>query len=167
MLDDLLLARRGTAYFSRVLGRLSDADLEEPSLVDGWRRRHVVAHVGYHARALARAVEELRTGSPAPSAEADEAREVEVDLGASLPAVALRHLHAHAAVHLDVEWRDLDADRWGDVLTLGDGRQVPVARTPRERAEVVWLGALRLGSGARAVDLPPEIAQRASTSFSA
>ena len=57
LLDALLQARRGTAFFARKLNELTDADLDGVSLLPGWTRRHVVAHVGYNARAIARLVE--------------------------------------------------------------------------------------------------------------
>ena len=40
-----------------------------------------------------------------------------------LPVVALRNLHAHAAVHLDVEWRDLGSDHWSDAVDTERGRR--------------------------------------------
>src|SRR5690606_34928742 len=61
--SDLLLARRGTAYFARKLNELADTDLDLPSLREGWSRRHLIAHIGYHARALAHAMEGARAGT--------------------------------------------------------------------------------------------------------
>src|SRR5690606_37166878 len=58
----LLLARRGQAYFSRKLNELRKDELDAPSLVPGWTRRHVVAQVGYNARALTRLTEWAATG---------------------------------------------------------------------------------------------------------
>ena len=55
-------ARRGTAYFARMLNGLSDADLDGPSAVPGSLRRVVVAHAGYHARALSEVVSRARQG---------------------------------------------------------------------------------------------------------
>jgi maleylpyruvate isomerase len=49
-------ARRGTAYFARLLNPLSDGDLDAPSAVQGFSRRHIVAHIGYHARVLSEIV---------------------------------------------------------------------------------------------------------------
>ncbi|MCK9795923.1 maleylpyruvate isomerase family mycothiol-dependent enzyme [Isoptericola sp. 4D.3] len=159
--DDLLLARRGTAFFSRKLGELTEAELSGPSRVPGWTRAHVVAHVGYHARALARVVEGVRTGVAAPMYPSARARDEELELGATLPAVALRHLHSHAAVHLDVEWRDLAPERWELTVALDDdGVAVPVAETPWRRAREVWLGALDLGTGAGVDDLPRAVTDR-------
>ena len=54
--EELLQARRGTAFFARKLNELTDAELDGDSLLPGWTRRHVTAHVGYNARAIARLV---------------------------------------------------------------------------------------------------------------
>ncbi|MCA8880851.1 MAG: maleylpyruvate isomerase N-terminal domain-containing protein [Rhodobacteraceae bacterium] len=154
---DLALARRGTAYFARLLNDLSDADLWFPSARTGWTRRHLIAHVGYHARALARVVEGARTGEPQPLYLSDAARAAEIALGATLPARALRHLVQHAAIHLNVEWRDLTDADWRKILPDGAGGTIAVARTPWLRAHEVWSAALDLGSGGRLRDVPSDL----------
>ena len=50
--ERLLIARRGTAYFAQRLAELSDDDFGGDTLLPGWSRRHLVAHVGYNAAAL-------------------------------------------------------------------------------------------------------------------
>jgi maleylpyruvate isomerase len=62
----LLTARRGTAFFARKLSELPYDDLDADSLLPGWSRRHVIAHVGYNARAVARLVEWASTGVETP-----------------------------------------------------------------------------------------------------
>jgi maleylpyruvate isomerase len=57
-----LIARRGTALFAQRLAELSDDDLEAGSLLDGWTRKHLVAHVGYNAAALCRLMDWAATG---------------------------------------------------------------------------------------------------------
>jgi maleylpyruvate isomerase len=66
LLDALLQARRGTAFFARKLNELPDAELDGATLLPGWTRRHVVAHVGYNARAIARLIEWAATGVETP-----------------------------------------------------------------------------------------------------
>ncbi|TNF19787.1 MAG: maleylpyruvate isomerase family mycothiol-dependent enzyme [Rhodobacteraceae bacterium] len=154
---DLLLARRGTAYFARKLRELSDDDLSAPSLRDGWSRRHLVAHAGYHARAMARLVEAVRTRAPQPAYPADKDRRDEIELGATLPARALRSLVYHATVHLDVEWRDLTDEGWDRALTLPDGTGITARDLPRLRAREVWHCAVDLGNGGRMSDIPPDL----------
>ena len=152
--DDLLLARRGAAYFARKLNELHDHELYAPSLVAGWNRAHIVAHAGYHARALARLVEWARTGVEQAMYPSAEARDAEIDLGATLPAGALRNLAHHAAIHLDVEWRDLPDAGWDAGLRTFDGRDITARDTPVIRAAEIWKAGVELGNGGRWSDVP-------------
>ncbi len=43
--ERLLIARRGTSYLSQRLAELTDDELDGPTLLDGWSRRHLVAHI--------------------------------------------------------------------------------------------------------------------------
>ncbi|MEB0015295.1 maleylpyruvate isomerase N-terminal domain-containing protein, partial [Glaciimonas sp. Cout2] len=61
LLAQLLLARRATAFFAHELNGLSNVDLDGDSLLPGWSRRHVVAHVAYNARGMVRLVTWART----------------------------------------------------------------------------------------------------------
>ncbi|TQL46975.1 maleylpyruvate isomerase [Homoserinimonas aerilata] len=156
----LLLARRGTAFFSRKLNELSDSELYEPSLLSGWTRAHLAAHVGYNARALTRLTEWAATGVETPMYSSPEQRNDEIQLGATLSARALRNLSDHAIVHLNVEWRDLPADAWGRQVRTAQGRIVPVSETVWMRTREVWLHAIDLGNGASVRDLPTEFVDR-------
>lgn len=161
--DLLLLARRGTAFFSRALNQLSDTDFDEPSLLPGWSRRHVAAHVGYNARALARLVEGARTGEAIAMYESPTARNSEIEVGATLPVVAIRNLCEHAAIHLNVEWRDLPAACWSNQVTTAQGRLVPVSETVWMRTREVWIHAVDLDNGAQYDDFPAELIDRLIT----
>lgn len=154
---ELALARRGTAYFARKLMELSDDELDAPSLLPGWSRRHLIAHVGYNARAVARLVEWARTGVETPMYASDSQRWDEIVLGSTLPARALRHLVEHAAVHLNVEWRDLDDAGWDALVVTAQGRTVPARETAWMRAKEVWVHAVDLASGGSFLDLPDEM----------
>ena len=114
---ELTWARRGTAYFARVLAQLPDSELDRPSLLPGWSRRHVIAHVGYNARALTRLLTWARTGVETPMYASPEQRAAEIESGATLPARALRSLFSHSEVHLNVAWRDLPDEAWDAVRT--------------------------------------------------
>jgi maleylpyruvate isomerase len=148
-------ARRGTAYFARLLNDLPDEALPAPSRVPGWTRAHVVAHVGYNARALARLVEWARTGLEMPMYESAEARATEIELGSTLPPRALRNLFNHAEVHLNVEWRDLTDHQWD--IVVGD---LAVRETPWTRAREIWLHAVDLDATGTFIDLPPDMLDR-------
>ena len=152
--DELATARLGTASFRRALDKVSDDELDGPSLLPGWCRRHLVAHVGYNARAVARLVDWAATGVETPMYSSPKARAEEIDLGATLTPEALRHLCEHAAIDLDVRWRDLPADRWEARVITAQGRDVPASETVWMRTREVWLHAVDLDSGARIDDVP-------------
>ncbi|WP_447925337.1 maleylpyruvate isomerase family mycothiol-dependent enzyme [Georgenia muralis] len=150
-------ARRGTAYFARKLNELSDDQLDEPSLLPGWSRRALVAHVGYNARALTRLTEWAASGVETPMYASPEQRNAEIERGSTLPARALRNLFAHSEVHLNVEWRDLRAQAWDAEVVTAQGRAVPARETAWMRAREVWVHAVDLDNGGSYLDLPPEM----------
>ena len=123
--DALLQARRGTAFFARKLNELTDAQLDGDSLLPGWSRRHLAAHIGYNARAIARLIEWAATGVETPMYSSPTARNQEIDFGATLSPIALRNLVDHAAIHLNVEWRDLPDEKWSNEVVTAQwlGRQ--------------------------------------------
>lgn len=156
----LLLARRGQAFFSRKLNELRDADFDGPSLLPGWSRRHVAVHVGLNARAICRLVSWAATGVEQPMYASPRERDEEIELGATLPVRAIRHLSDHAAVHLNVEWRDLPEIAWSAEVVTAQGRTVPVSETVWMRTREVWLHAVDLGNGADTEQFPDELADR-------
>lgn len=160
---DLLLARRGQAYFSRKLMELRDEEVPMPSALPGWSRARVIARVGLHARVLAELIDGL-SGRPTED-EALNIRTVSqwrrsIDFSATLPVRALRNLSDHAAVHLNVEWRDLPNAKWNLELVDFTRTAFAVSATPWQRAVQVWINAIDLGNGGRWGELPRELCSR-------
>ncbi|MEO3854239.1 maleylpyruvate isomerase family mycothiol-dependent enzyme [Acrocarpospora sp. B8E8] len=160
ILANLLLARRGTAYFLRKLRELPDGEFGGDSLLAGWTRSHVIAHVGYNARALSRLVNWAATGVQTPMYASPADRDHEIEFGATLSPNALRNLAEHSAVHLNVEWRDLAPSRWSQQVRTIRGRAVPATETAWMRAREVWLHAIDLDNGGRFEELPEEFLRR-------
>lgn len=149
---DLLLARRGTAYFARKLMELNDQELYQPAAISGLSRAHIVAKVSYEARLHALALDALiQSHTP------DQDPLPDIELAVTLPARALRHLFRHSEVHLNVCWRDLKSDQWAEPVTLDDDRRVLASALPILRANTIWRSALELGNGGRESDLPEQI----------
>ena len=148
--ETLAQARLGTAYFARLLNGLTDAALDAPATRDGWTRRMVIAETGYHARRMGLFIAAARAGeTPSdPIAPPPE----EIANGATLPPRALRHLIEHAAVHLNVEWRDMTDADWE---TSVNG--TALRDTPNMRARLLWQNALDVNAGGRLRDVPEGI----------
>jgi len=160
VLRDLATVRLGTAYFRRALLRVPDTAFSAPSLLPQWRRSQLIAHVGYNARAIARLVNWAATGVETPMYASPQARGHEIEIGATLRPDALRSLCEHAAIDLDVRWRDLPDDRWSATVVTAQGREVPAAETLWMRSREVWLHAVDLDVGGRLEDIPSPVLRR-------
>ncbi|NHU43907.1 maleylpyruvate isomerase family mycothiol-dependent enzyme [Rhodococcus sp. A14] len=152
--ERLLIARRGTAYFAQRLAELTDEQLSEPTALDGWSRRHLVAHVGYNAAALCRLLDWAASGVETPMYASAEQRGREIAEGATLSAAALRNLFDHTVARLDEKWRNLPASAWEAQVRTAQGRLVPVSETAWMRTREVWIHAVDLGNGGRFGDFP-------------
>ena len=152
--ERLDLAREGTAYFARYLAALSDADLSGPSLLGGWTRKHLVAHVAYNAAALCRILDWAATGVETPMYESMEQRAQEIEEGATLSAGSLRNLFAERAAQLDEKWRNLPEEAWAAQVRTAQGRTVPASETAWMRNREVWIHAVDLGNGGGFEDFP-------------
>ena len=147
-------ARRGTAYFARVLGNLADAELAGSSAREGFSRRQLIAFVGMQARLLAETVAWMRRGESDALPFTLKVSAQEVAFSATLPPAALRYLYHHAAVHLDVEWRDATDVDWDKQIRDRSGQPIDLRQTPLARAATLWRLAVDIGAGGRIADIP-------------
>jgi maleylpyruvate isomerase len=150
----LVIARRGAASFAQRLAELTDDQLDDASLLDGWTRKHLLAHVGYNAGALCRLMDWAATGAETPMYESMEQRGTEIDHGATLSGVALRNLLDHNDARLVEKWRNLPASSWDAQVRTAQGRTVPVSETVWMRTREVWIHTVDLDNGARFGDFP-------------
>lgn len=155
---ELAWARRGTAYFARLLNDIPDLELDGDSQIAGYTRRHVVAHVGYQARMLCRIIGAARKNLPVtdPPIDQDEHSAL-IAQGGTLPARALRHLVSHTEVHLNVEWRDLTDAAWDRPINDGRGRRISPRETAQIRAHAIWSAAIALNAGGVSRDIPADM----------
>jgi len=152
--ERLLIARRGTAYFAQRLAELSDDDFGGDTLLPGWSRRHLVAHVGYNAAALCRLMDWAATDVETPMYVSIEQRNREIADGATLSPAALRNLFDHTVARLGERWRHLPASAWSAQVRTAQGRLVPASETAWMRTREVWTHAVDLANGGRFADFP-------------
>ncbi|MCC6270096.1 MAG: maleylpyruvate isomerase family mycothiol-dependent enzyme [Microbacteriaceae bacterium] len=153
----LSLVNDGTAYFSRTLDALPDNHHSGASLLPGWTRGHVIAHVAFNAKALMRLAEWAATGDEKQMYESSEGRDAEIEKGAVLPAAQLRALFRETANALDAAWRDLSDEAWHNQVRMAKGPKFPAMTTIWLRTREVWLHGVDLDSGASFDDFPPSL----------
>jgi maleylpyruvate isomerase len=80
----------GTRRLVRSIDAMTDDQWRQPSLLPGWTRAHVVAHLTLNAEGLSGALEGVHEGRPVPMYRSDEARDSDImDLSSASPS-ALR-----------------------------------------------------------------------------
>jgi maleylpyruvate isomerase len=161
----LALARRGAAYFARLLNNLGNTELYEASAIPNWTRAHLVAAVAYNAKDITRMVEAARMDLRQIDIPTKSDRAEEIAYASTLPAHALRNLFKHSEVHLNVEWRDLTTANWQATLTTSCGQTIPVLQTPMLRAQAIWSRSIDLNAGGQTSDIPTELKLWSSDGF--
>ncbi|AJE32684.1 mycothiol-dependent maleylpyruvate isomerase [Corynebacterium humireducens NBRC 106098 = DSM 45392] len=155
--ERLNLTRRGTAHYSGQLALIDNADFGRDTLLPGWTVAHLAAHVAYNANALCNLMEWAETGVEKPMYPSPQARGEEIDFGATLIPDAIRNLHDHTLVRLDVAWRDATDEAWQAEVRTAQGRTVPASETLWMRAREVWIHSVDLDVNAGFSDIPEVI----------
>jgi maleylpyruvate isomerase len=145
----------GTQLFLDTVGRLADPDLDAPSPLEGWQRRHIVGHVARNAEALGRLLDWAATGIETPMYASSAKRAEDIEASARQSPDALR-----ADVH-----RTADAfaakiaqhTAWDARVRTAQGRDIPASNVPWMRTCEVWLHAVDLDAGIRVADFPPDV----------
>ena len=81
-IDETVIA---TARYLEALTELSETAVRAPSLLPGWSRAHVIAHVARNADALANVLHGAQAGEPRSMYESQQHRDEDVETGARLP----------------------------------------------------------------------------------
>ena len=89
-----------TTRYLQTVDAVSDEALAEPSVLPGWSRAHVVAHVALNARGMTRALLGAAHRQPAPIYDSEAARDADIEANARLAPGALRDLSLDACGRL-------------------------------------------------------------------
>lgn len=147
----------GTDLLMEAMKRLDDDALCSSTALPGWSRLHVLAHVGFNARALQRLAHWARTGFPTPMYGSAEQRAAEIADGATWTADRLRALVADSADGLAADLDALDDAAWRREVVTAQGRTVPATELPWMRTREVAVHAVDLNAGVTFADLPEDV----------
>lgn len=128
--------------------------LDPDSLLPGWTRAHVVAHVAANAEALMNLVRWARTGVPSPMYASPQARADGIALGSRLPADELSAWLHSSASRLDAAFSQLTDEQWQNPVVTNSGRTVPATEIVWMRARETSVHSVDLDAGVTFADLP-------------
>lgn len=133
-----------TATLLEAIGSFDDDALVQPSLLPGWTRLHVIAHVHRNAEALGRLMVWAGTGIPTPMYASVEQRDLDIATAAGWAADDLRSAVRASADTLAEAFRMLSESSWAAVVRTATGRDVPAGQVPWLRVREVGIHAVDL-----------------------
>ena len=146
----------GERTFGTATGRLVEEDFTRPSLLPGWTRAHVLAHVAGNADALVNLLTWARTGIETPMYASAQERDAEIARRAGLSPPSQRQEVAASTERLAAAVRALPADAWSAEVCTAQGRTVPADEVLWIRAREVWVHAIDLDAGVGFNELPDD-----------
>lgn len=147
---------RGTELFLQVAGWVDESRFRRPSLLPGWSRAHVMAHVAANAEALTRLARWARTGVETPMYASVQARDTEIERSALRPADRLMTWLEQSSEVLSNELDGLTPEHWGAMVRTAQGRVVPATAIPWLRAREVYVHAVDLDRNVGFGSLPDD-----------
>jgi len=145
----------------RLLGAarvIAETDLRAPSLLPGWTRAHVIAHLATGADAMRNLLIGARSGQQRLAYPSPEAREAGIEESARLRAKDLLACLADSAMALRTIARQLPGEAWRFPVQILDSAAFPAAGLLTRRLVEVELHHCDLAVGYGPGDWPPAFA---------
>ena len=149
--------RRGEEHVGTALGRLTDDEFAGPSLLPGWTRAHVLAHLAGNAEAQVNFLTWARTGVETPPYASDEARDQQIAERAGLAPAELRGLVLDATRRVVEALAQFPDEAWSASVRNRQGQEIPATELPLMRAREVWVHSVDLDAGVGFDEVPAEV----------
>lgn len=157
---DAAEVREATRRLIVAVSALGAEAVAEPSLLPGWTRGHVLAHLARSADSLVNLLAWARTGEETPQYISAEAREKDIEEGAGRPLPEHLDDLRMSADRLDRAIEELPLAAWASQVRTRSGKVVPAAEIPYLRLIEVRFHHVDLDIGYTCDDLPADFADR-------
>jgi maleylpyruvate isomerase len=137
---------------------IPEDELRAPSLLPGWTRAHVLAHVARNADAMRNLLIGARSGQDRPAYAGARAREADIERDAALPAKDLTADLADSSMALRALIKQLPDQAWQVRVRMLDSAPFPAAELLTRRLVEVELHHCDLAVGYSPADWPAAFA---------
>ncbi|MEU5991514.1 maleylpyruvate isomerase N-terminal domain-containing protein [Spirillospora sp. NPDC047418] len=165
--DVLRWTQDGTTLFLGAVDRLTEPEYDAPSLLPGWTRKHLIAHVAANAEALGNLVRWAATGEATPMYASPEERAAGIARGPRMSGAELAAWAGSSAATLRTSMDELTERHWQAEVVTAQGRTVPATEVPWLRSREVLVHAVDLGCGISFDDLPGDFLRALVTDITA
>ncbi|WP_193611519.1 maleylpyruvate isomerase family mycothiol-dependent enzyme [Nocardioides lijunqiniae] len=151
-----------TSRLVRTVDALTDEEYAAASLLPGWTRGHVVAHLALNAEALAGVLAGIVSGRPAPMYPSQEQRDADIEELAAAEPGELRDRLLASTTELADAVAAVPEPGWDTVVerTPGSGRTFVAHAVPGMRLREVEIHHADLAAGYTRADWPTSFSQR-------
>lgn len=125
---------------------LTDAQADQPSLLDGWTRAHLLAHLVQHAESHIRLFQGAAVGEARQQYASSDERAGEIERGATQSTDTLRTAVRDSSERLERAWANLPLDAWERAVIVTPGPR-PVHELVFRRLREVEVHHADLGLG--------------------
>ncbi|WP_248581435.1 maleylpyruvate isomerase family mycothiol-dependent enzyme [Nocardioides sp. InS609-2] len=148
-MDAIELLPDATRSLTRSVDGLPDEAYAEPSLLPGWTRGHVIAHLALNAEGLAGVLNGLAAGEDVPMYASNEARDNDVEELATAEPAELRDRLLTATTQFADACDRMPEEAWTGTVhrTPGGDVSFPASQVPTKRLGEVEIHHADLGSG--------------------
>lgn len=153
---DVAAVREATERLLVSVSKLDDAAVGEPSLLPGWTRGHVLAHLARNADALVNLLTWARTDVRTPMYASAETREADIERDADRPLAAHLEDLRESAARFDAATDALPQARRAFEIEMRNGVVERADRLPLRRLAEVELHHVDLGVGHTLDQLSPD-----------
>jgi uncharacterized protein (TIGR03083 family) len=154
--QSLRWVEEGTELCRKAIAGLDEASYGAPSQLDGWTRKHLVAHLAANAEAIGRLVSWARTGEERRMYSSPEQRNADIEAGAKFSGEQLTSWFEQSARELAMAMAALADEAWQAKVVTAQGRTVAATETPWMRSREVMVHAVDLATGLTFADLPED-----------
>jgi maleylpyruvate isomerase len=137
---------------------ITEPDLRAPSLLPGWTRAHVLAHLAREADAMRNLLVGVRSGQERPAYVSAEARQADIEHSAGMRADELMADLADSAMAWRTIARQLPDEGWQVPVRILDSAPFPADQLLTRRLVEVELHHCDLGAGYGPADWPAAFA---------
>jgi maleylpyruvate isomerase len=145
---------RATSRLIATARKLDDAAVAGPSLLPGWTRGHVLAHLALNADGCVNLLTWARTGVMTPMYVSDEQRDADIRAAATNPPAELVAALASGAERVDAAVAEMPPEAWAAEITMRRGFTAPAAYVPWARLRELEIHHADLDAGYGSADWP-------------
>jgi maleylpyruvate isomerase len=148
---------RGEQHLATALGRLVEEEFDGPSLLPGWNRRHVLAHLARNADAMVNLLTWARTGTETPAYSSDEVRDAQIEETAARTPEELRADVLGGTARLADAVRKMPPHAWAATVRARQGHEIAATDVIWMRCRECYVHSIDLDSGVEWREVPDDV----------